>query len=83
MHKGKKVQRNSAEEDLLHPDGGLPADFLEPGKGPGRDGYAGAFILADVDHRLVMFFVMSVGKMVTVKQIHHKIRDLMYEGLGM
>ena len=35
------------------------------------------------DHRLAMFFAMSVGNMVTVKQIHHKIRDLMYEGLGM
>lgn len=49
----------------------------------GWDGYAGAFLLADVDHRLAMFFAMSVGNMVTVKQIHHKIRDLMYEGLGM
>jgi hypothetical protein len=29
-----------------------------------------------------MFFAMSVGNMVQAKQIHHKLRDLMYEGLG-
>ena len=27
----------------------------------GWDGYAGAFLLADVDNRLAMFFAMSVG----------------------
>ena len=30
-----------------------------------------------------MFFAMSVGNMVQAKQIHHKLRDLMYEGLGL
>lgn len=45
----------------------------------GWDGYAGAFLLADVDNRISMFFAMSVGDMMPVKQIHHKIRDLMYE----
>lgn len=47
----------------------------------GWDGYAGAFFLSDVDNRLSMFFAMSVGEMIPVKSIHHKIRDLMYEGL--
>lgn len=47
----------------------------------GWDGYAGVFLLADVDNKVSMFFAMSVGDMLTVKQIHHKIRDLMYEGL--
>lgn len=49
----------------------------------GWDGYAGAFLLADVDNRLAMFFAMSVGNMNPVKQVHHKLRDLMYEGLGL
>lgn len=35
------------------------------------------------DHRPVMFFAVSLGNMVTVKQIHHKIRGLIYKGLGM
>lgn len=46
----------------------------------GWDGYAGVFLLSDVDNRVSMFFAMSVGEMDPVKHIHHKIRDLMYEG---
>ena len=49
----------------------------------GRDIYAGVFLLTDVNHRLSMFYAMSSGKMMTVKQIHHKIRNLMCEEPGM
>ena len=57
-----------------------PETSLSPVGEFGWDGYAGAFLLADVDNRLSMFFAMSVGGMMPVKQIHHKLRDLMYEG---
>lgn len=82
-------------EDCLSMQGGLDYDIQrkdildymevrpEASSGPvgefGWDGYAGAFLLADVDNRISMFFAMSVGDMMPVKQIHHKIRDLMYE----
>lgn len=61
--------------------------YPETSKSPagefGWDGYAGAFLLSDVDHRVSMFFAMSVGNMSPAKQIHHKMRDLMYEGLDL
>ncbi len=58
----------------------------ETSEGPvgefGWDGYAGVFLLSDLDNKVSMLFAMSVGEMMPVKQIHHKIRDLMYEGLN-
>lgn len=58
-----------------------PETSLGPVGEFGWDGYAGAFFLADVDNRVSMFFAMSVGDMIPVKFVHHRLRDLMYEGL--
>ncbi len=59
--------------------------YSETSKSPagefGWDGYAGVFLLADVENQLAMFFAMSVENMIPVKQIHHRMRDLMYEEL--
>ncbi|MBR0397013.1 MAG: serine hydrolase [Eubacterium sp.] len=59
--------------------------YPETSKSPvgefGWDGYAGVFLLADVENRLSMLFAMSVGNMSPAKQVHHRMRDLMYEGL--
>lgn len=45
----------------------------------GWDGYGGVFVLSDVDNHLSMVYCMSVCDMFQAKQIHHKLRDAMYE----
>ena len=61
--------------------------YPETSKSPagefGWDGYAGVFLLSDVENRLAMFFAMSVENMMPVKQVHHRIRDIMYEELDL
>jgi len=50
----------------------------------GCDGAAGAYALADRDHHLCVFYAQEIlGQIKAYEEIHPRIRDLVYEGLGL